>query len=106
MPTAQRAGDVLYENSAVVTVAGSPLLSGWIPSGGFTQVIPFFVFAGGTSTHSIQGSVDGATQDADYTYAAPVSGTAFTITSPYFRWSTVQTVADATKSKVCLIARL
>ena len=106
MPPPARPGDVLWENSAVITTAASPLLSPWIPTAGFTQVLPLFVFAGGTSVHSIQGSVDGSTVDADYVYAAPTLNAAFSVNSPYIRWSTVQTVADATKSKVCLISRL
>jgi len=88
-----------------VTVAASPLTSPWIEATGFSQVVPFFAFAGGTSTHSIEGSFDGVTADADFNYGAPVSGTAFAVLSPYFRWKTVQTVADATKSKVVLKAR-
>lgn len=103
---ALRVGDVLWENQAVITVAGSPLLSAWIPVSGFTVILPFFVFAGGTSTHTIQWGFDGATADADLTATTPASGTGINVLGPYFRWSTAQTVADATKSKVCLIARL
>ena len=89
----------------VLTVAASPLVSPWIEAQGFSQVVPFFAFTGGTSVHSIEGSWDGQNLDADFTYAAPTSGTAFTVTSPFFRWKTVQTVADATKSKVLLRPR-
>jgi hypothetical protein len=89
----------------VLTVALSPLVSPWIEAVGFSQVLPWFAFAGGTSTHSIEGSFDGSAVDADFVYSAPTSGTAFTVLSPFFRWKTVQTVADATKSKVVLRAR-
>jgi len=87
-----------------LTVANSPLTSPWlgVAIGGFTKIIPWFVFAGGTSVHSIEGSFDGINVDADFAYGAPVSGTAFVILSPFVRWKTVQTVADATKSKVYL----
>lgn len=102
MPTA---GQGLYVyNGPVLTVAASPLLSGWLDVRGIARVMPWFAFAGGTSTHSIQGSWDGSTQDADFAYGAPASGTEFSVLSPYIRWSTVQTVADATKSKVYLAA--
>lgn len=94
-----------WSNTTPITTALSPLLSPWIEAVGFSQVVPFFAFAGGTSTHSIEGSFDGSTADADFNYGAPVSGTAFTVLSPYFRWKTVQSVADATKSKVVLRAR-
>jgi len=93
------------QSGPVLTVAASPLLSPWIEAVGFSQVVPFFAFAGGTSTHSIEGSFDGSAADADFVYGAPVSGTPFTVLSPYFRWKTVQTVADATKSKVVLRPR-
>lgn len=88
-----------------ITVAASPLLGPWIEAVGFSQIVPFFAFAGGTSTHSIEGSFDGVSADADFNYGAPVSGTPFNVLSPYLRWKTVQTVADATKSKIVLRAR-
>lgn len=102
MPAASLA---LYTyNGPVLTVAASPLLSGWLDVRGISRLMPWLAFTGGTSTHSIQGSWDGVTQDADFAYSAPVSGTEFSTLSPYIRWSTVQAVADATKSKVYLAA--
>jgi hypothetical protein len=95
----------VYSGPALA-VAASPLLSPWLDVAGFTSIFPFFAFAGGTSTHSIEGSFDGANADADFGYAAPVSGTAFAVVSPFLRWKTVQTVGDATKSKVVLAYRL
>jgi hypothetical protein len=102
MPAASQ-GLYVY-NGPALTVAASPLLSAWLDVRGISRVMPWFVFAGGTSTHSIQGSWDGLAQDVDFAYTAPVSGTEFSILSPFIRWSTVQTVADATKSKVYLAA--
>jgi hypothetical protein len=98
-------GALLWQNTTPITVTGSPLLSPWINVSGFSRVLPFFVFAGGTSVHSIEGSFDQATADADFAYAAPTSGTEFSVTSPFIRWRTVQTVGDATKSKVVLRSR-
>src|SRR5512132_1037659 len=98
-------GALLWQNTTVITVANSPLLSPWINVAGFSRVLPFFVFAGGVSTHSIEGSFDGSAVDADLTYAAPTSGTEFSVISPFIRWKTVQTSADATKSKVVLRSR-
>lgn len=89
-----------------LVVVSSPLLSGWFEASDYTSVVPWFAFAGGTSVHSIEGSMDGSTLDADFVYGAPTSGTAFTVLSPYFRWKTVQTVADATKSKIHLRPRV
>jgi hypothetical protein len=84
-------------------LAASPLVTPWFDTnGGASQIVPWFVFAGGTSTHSLEGSFDGINADADFAYAAPTSGTAFAVVSPWVRWRTVQTVADATKSKLVL----
>jgi hypothetical protein len=98
-------GMTLWARTGTLTVAASPLLSGWIDTQGFTQVIPWFSFAGGTSVHSIQGSFDASTIDALFVYGAPTSGTVFTVLSPFIRWSTVQTVATATTAEVFLQSR-
>lgn len=98
-------GTILWQNTVPITVANSPLLSPWVNVTGISRVLPWFAFAGGTSTHSIEGSFDGAAADADFVYAAPTSGTEFNVLSPFIRWRTVQTVADSTKSKVVLRAR-
>jgi len=92
-------------NVTPLTTAASPLVSPWIESLSCTQVVPGFAFVGGTSVHSIEGSFDGVNPDTDLTYAAPTSGTVITIMHPYFRWKTVQTVANATVSKVVLKCR-
>jgi hypothetical protein len=94
-----------WVNQAVITVAASPLVSPWIEVPHTSQVVVAFAFAGGTSVHSFEGSFDGVTVDADITYSAPSTGTVVNVVHPYFRWKTVQTVADATKSKVVLKAR-
>lgn len=94
-----------WTNATPVTVAGSPLVGAWVDVSGYANVMPSFSFAGGTSTHSLEWSLDGVTVDPDFTSAAPVSLTAQPVIAPYVRWRTVQTVADATKSKVALMAR-
>lgn len=93
-------------NGPVVTTAASPLLSPWFEAHDATQVVPFMKFVGGTTVFAIEGSWDGASADADFVYGAPVSGTPFTLLSPYFRFKATQTVADATTSKVYLRARM
>lgn len=98
-------GYKLFENSAVVTTAASPLLSAWIDTTGFTTVLPWFVFAGGTTVFTAEGSFDGSAVDADFAYAALTSATAFPVVSPFIRFRLVQTVADATKSKIFIQAR-
>ncbi|MGO9216569.1 MAG: hypothetical protein ACLP5E_02160 [Streptosporangiaceae bacterium] len=90
-----------------ITVALSPLLSPWFDTTGYTTIMPAFKFTTGTSVHSIVGSWDGISTDADLTalWATPATGVALIVMSPFFRWQTVQSVADATVSKVFLQAR-
>jgi hypothetical protein len=99
-------GYKIFENSAVVTTAASPLLSAWIDTTGFTIVVPWFTFAGGTTVFTVEGNFDGVSAaDADFNYASLTSGTAFTVISPFIRFRLVQTVADATKSKIFIQVR-
>jgi hypothetical protein len=98
-------GDEVWSYTTPLTTAASPLVSPWLSTAGFTRILPWFAFTGGTSTHSIEGSFDGTTQDTNITYAAPTSGTEFNVVSRYIRWRTVQTVANATVSEVYLQAR-
>jgi hypothetical protein len=98
-------GYKIWEYTTPLTVAASPLLSPWFDTTGYTQVLPFMLSAGGTTVYSIDGSFDGATADADFAYTAPTTGTTFSVVSPYIRFHVVQTVADATKTKIFLQAR-
>lgn len=100
-------GYTVWEWSTPLTQAASPLISPWIDTAGFSQVVPGFKFTGGTSTPSIEASVDGTNLDSDLTtlYSAPTSGTAFSVVSPYIRFKVVQTVADATVTKIHLKTR-
>jgi hypothetical protein len=97
----------LWEYFTPLTVAASPLTSPWIDCSGFSQVVPGFKFTTGTATPTIEASVDGSTLDADLTtlYAAPTTGTAFSVVSPFIRFKVVQTVADATVTKIVLTSR-
>jgi len=94
-------------NGPPITTALSPLLSPWFDTQGYTTIMPVFKFTTGTSVHSIVGSWDGLSADADLTalWATPSTGTALVIMSPWFQWKTVQTIADSTVSKVFLQAR-
>ena len=97
----------LWEYFTALTQAASPLTSPWIDCSGFSQVVPGFKFTTGTSTPSIEASIDGSTLDGDLTtlYSAPISGTAFSVVSPYIRFKVVQTAADATVTKIVLTSR-
>ena len=94
----------LWEYSTALTVANSPLTSPWIDATGFGQVVPGFKFTGGTSTATIEASLDGVNLDSDLTtlYSSPTSATPFYVVSPYFRFKVVQTSSDATVTKILL----
>ena len=97
----------LWEYSTPLTVANSPLTSPWIDATGFSQVVPGFKFTGGTSTPTIEASLDGVNLDSDMTtlYSSPTSGTSFPVVSPWLRFKVVQTTADATVTKILLQSR-
>ena len=94
-------------NGPGITTALSPLLSPFFNTQGYTVIMPVFKFTTGTSVHSINASWDGVNTDADLTalWAAPSTGVALVIMSPWFQWQTVQTISNATVSKVFLQAR-
>jgi hypothetical protein len=100
-------GYKIWEYYTPLTVAASPLLSPWFDTTGYTQVVPAWKFTGGAQAFSLDASLDGVNLDADMTtlYSAPATGTAFTVFSPFFRLHVVQTVADATVTKILLQAR-
>jgi len=100
-------GYKIWEYYTPLTVANSPLLGPWIDTTGFTQVLPYWKFTGGTQVFSIDASIDGSTADTDLgsLYSAPVSGTAFDVKSPWLRLHVVQSVADATVTKILLQSR-
>ena len=70
MPTPP--GYKVWEQTAAVTVAASPLVSAWFDTTGYTTLLLTYVFTNstGTTTPTIEGSFDGSTLDTDMTYAA------------------------------------
>jgi hypothetical protein len=103
-----RPGERLWESLAPLTVAASPLVTAWLDTTGFTVVLPSYKFTAGTTVITAEGSFDGVNLDADLTalYSAfPASGTPFNVLSPFFRVRIVQSVSDATVTKVFLQAR-
>lgn len=91
----------------VVTVAASPFVTPWFDTSNFSQIVPMFVAAGGTTAVTAEGSFDGVNLDADISYgAALTSGTPVTVLSPFIRLKWTQTVADATKSKIFVHSRV
>jgi hypothetical protein len=98
----------VWEQTAAVTVAASPLVSGWFDTTGYTNLFISYVFTNstGSTTLTVEGSFDGSTQETDITYSA-VGATPATVpvTTPYVRFRLVQATADATRTKALAQAR-
>jgi hypothetical protein len=111
MPTPP--GYKVWEQVAPVTVAGSPLVTGWFDTTGYTTLLLTYVFTNstGTTTPTIEGSFDGSTLDTDMTYAALAAspqittGVSVAVITPYVRFRIVQATADATRTKFCAQSR-
>ena len=100
-------GYKIFENTVALTTAGSPYVSGWFDSTGFTTVLITCVIANstGTTTYTMEGSFDGSTLDSTMTYtiagntaSTAAGGTAVVVQHPYIRFRIVQATATATTS--------
>ena len=106
-------GNRLWEWPTPVTVALSPVVSGWFDTTGFTNMLLSYVFTNttGTTTPTIEGSFDGVNLDTDMTYAALAAspqlgaGLVIVVLTPYVRFRIVQATADATRTKIFVQAR-
>ena len=111
MPTLP--GYRVWETLTPLTVAASPLVTSWIDTTGFTNLLLTYVFTNstGTTTPTIEGSFDGTNLDTDMTYAALAaspqlaSGLVVAVLTPFIRFRLVQATADATRTKMCVQAR-
>jgi hypothetical protein len=97
-------GSKLWVTVAPLTVANSPLVTGWLNTDGFTNIVLAYVFTGGTTVMTIEGSGDEITQDTTHAYAAlgasPQTALAVPVMHDYIRFRLVQTAADATVTSV------
>jgi hypothetical protein len=100
-------GDTIWENTAPVTMAMSPLLSPWFETSGVTQALGWLAVAGGTTVVTLEYGTDGSAADADFTPVTISAGanTPFNLLGRFCRVRIVQTVADATKTKLYLCAK-
>lgn len=100
-------GQRVAEYLTPVTVAASPVFGPWVETSGFTQVLGWLAVAGGTTVVTVEYGTDGQNPDADFTPVTIAAGAtaAFNVLGPYLRFKIVQTVADATKTKLYLQAR-
>ena len=108
MPTPT--GYKIFDTFTPLTTALSPFVSPWIDTTGYTQVFCWGAFAGGTTVVTVEGSFDGTNLDADATYAGVTNATfttpaTFAVISTFIRVRIVQTVADATKTKILMQSR-
>ncbi len=108
-----RPGERIWAQVTPVTLAASPVVTGWLDTTGFTSLLLSWVFTNstGTTTPSIEGSLDGLTQDTDMTYAALAGASQLTtglvvaVLTPFIRFRVVQATADATRTKFFVQAR-
>ena len=100
-------GDVIWETLTPVLLVNSPVLGPWVETSGCTQALGWLAVAGGTTVVTVEYGTDGSTADADF---APVTVAAganvpFNLYGRYARVRIVQSVADATKTKLYLQAK-
>ncbi len=97
-------GYKVWENTAPLTTAASPLVTGWIETTGFTNLLLAYVFTTGTTVMTVEGSFDGSTLDSTMAYAslaaAPQTALVVPVMHTYIRFRIVQTVSNATVTTV------
>jgi hypothetical protein len=92
----------LWEQTAPVTLALSPVVSPWFDTTGYTNLFISYVFtqSTGLTTLTVEGSFDGSTLESDIVYApVPASPGTVAVLTPFIRFRLVQTTADATRTK-------
>jgi hypothetical protein len=100
-------GNVIWETITPVTQAASPVLGPWVETAGCTQALGWLAVAGGTTVVTLEYGTDGSTADADFTPVTIAAGVnvPFNLYGRFCRVRIVQTVADATKTKLYLQAK-
>lgn len=100
-------GDVIWETVTPVLLVNSPVLGPWVETSGCTQALGWLTVAGGTTVVTVEYGTDGSTADADFTPVTVAAGAnvPFNLYGRYARVRIVQSVADATKTKLYLQAK-
>jgi hypothetical protein len=97
-------GSKLWDTYTPLTQANSPLVTGWLDTDGFTNIVLSYVFTTGTTVMTIEGSNDAVTPDATHAYAAlaasPQTALVVPVMHDFIRFRLVQTAADATVTSV------
>jgi hypothetical protein len=102
-----RNGDTIWETTTPVLLVNSPVLGPWVETSGVTQALGWLAVAGGTTVVTVEYGTDGATADADFTPVTIAAGAnvPFNLYGRFARVRIVQSVADATKTKLYLQAK-
>ena len=102
-----RNGDTIWETVTPVLLVNSPALGPWVETSGVTQALGWLAVAGGTTVVTVEYGTDGTTADADFTPVTVAAGAnvPFNLYGRYARVRIVQSVADATKTKLYLQAK-
>ena len=102
---ALRNGDTIAEYLTPVTLVASPVLLPWVETSGVP--LGWLAVAGGTTVVTVEYGTDGATADADFTPVTIAAGAnvPFNLYGRFCRVRIVQTIADATKTKLYLQAK-
>jgi hypothetical protein len=102
-----RNGDTIWETVTPVLLVNSPVLGPWVETSGCTQALGWLAVAGGTTVVTVEYGTDGSTADADFTPVTIAAGAnvPFNLYGRYARVRIVQTIADATKTKLYLQAK-
>lgn len=104
-------GYKIWENATPLTTAASPLLTGWFDTTGYTTLQVNCVFAGGTTTLTVEGSFDGTNLDSTMTYGTGITasntpgGAQVVVQHTFVRFRVVQTTANATTTTIYVQAR-
>lgn len=106
-------GNKIWENTIPATTAASPVVSGWYDTTGYGNlfVSAAIVNTTGTTTVTVEGSFDGATQDTTLAYPAGITatntptGAVIAVQHTFVRFRIVQATANATTSTVYVQAR-
>jgi hypothetical protein len=102
-----RNGDVIWETLTPVLLVNSPVVGPWVETTGCTQALGWLAVAGGTTVVTLEYGTDGTNADADFTPVTIAAGAnvPFNLYGRYARVRVVQTIADATKTKLYIQAK-
>lgn len=97
-------GAKIWAATAPLTVAASPLVTAWFGTDGYTNIVLAYVFTGGTTVMTVEGSSDAESLEATHAYpalaASPQGALVVPVMHDFIRFRLVQTVADATVTTV------